>query len=168
MSNRALVTRRRRSPRSITTHAFVLLAAAADERAFGYTWACSRSPIPRSPRIAICATAPGPIAGRRAKGIHLEIGRQPATNQSPYSGTIMVNADDRLRRIACRPYRKAAQVLNTELREVLRRVEIDNPRKKQWGTREGGAAPEKGGTHRHPASGTSSMYCRRCHGRAAS
>jgi hypothetical protein len=31
-------------------------------------------------------------------------------------------------------YRQAAQVLNTELREVLKRVEIDNPRKKQWGT----------------------------------
>jgi hypothetical protein len=31
-------------------------------------------------------------------------------------------------------YRKLAQVLNTELREVLKRVEIDNPRKKQWGT----------------------------------
>jgi hypothetical protein len=30
-------------------------------------------------------------------------------------------------------YRKAAQVLNTELREVQRRVEIDNPRKKEWG-----------------------------------
>src|SRR5499427_10138924 len=27
--------------------------------------------------------------------------RQHATNQSPHSGTIMVNADDRLRRIAC-------------------------------------------------------------------
>jgi hypothetical protein len=35
-----------------------LLAAAADERAFCYTRACSRSPIPRSPRFAICATAP--------------------------------------------------------------------------------------------------------------
>ena len=31
---------------------------------FGYTRAWSRSPIPRSPRIAICATAPSPTAGR--------------------------------------------------------------------------------------------------------
>ena len=52
------------SPLPTTTHAFVLLAAVASERAFGYTGACSRSPIPRSPRFAICATAPGPIAGR--------------------------------------------------------------------------------------------------------
>src|SRR5262249_16614813 len=36
----------RRSPLSTTTHAFVLLAAAASERAFGYTQACSRSPTP--------------------------------------------------------------------------------------------------------------------------
>jgi len=37
-----------------------LLAAAADERVCGYTGACSRTPIPLSPRFAICATAPGP------------------------------------------------------------------------------------------------------------
>jgi hypothetical protein len=37
--------------------AFVLLAAAASDRAFGYTRACSRSPLPRSPPIAIGATA---------------------------------------------------------------------------------------------------------------
>jgi hypothetical protein len=40
------------------TRAFVLLAAAATERAFGYTRACSRSPIPPSPRIAIGAHGP--------------------------------------------------------------------------------------------------------------
>src|SRR5262249_15325607 len=37
---------RRRSPLSTTTHAVVLLAAAASGRAFGYTRACSRSPTP--------------------------------------------------------------------------------------------------------------------------
>ena len=36
------------------------LRAAAFKRAFGYTRACSRSPIPRSPRIAIGAAAPQP------------------------------------------------------------------------------------------------------------
>src|SRR5262249_42991943 len=49
-----------------TPHAFVLLAAAASERAFGYTRTCSRSPIPHSPRFTICATAPGPTAAARS------------------------------------------------------------------------------------------------------
>jgi hypothetical protein len=31
-------------------------------------------------------------------------------------------------------YREAAQVLNAQLREILPRLEADNPRKKEWGT----------------------------------
>ena len=31
-------------------------------------------------------------------------------------------------------YRELAQVLNTHLREILPRLEVDNPRKREWGT----------------------------------
>jgi hypothetical protein len=39
---------------------------AAFECAFGYTRACTRPPIPHSPRFAICATGPGPAVGARS------------------------------------------------------------------------------------------------------
>jgi hypothetical protein len=34
----------------------------------------------------------------------------------------------------CLRYREAAQILNARLRELLPRLEVDNPRKKEWGT----------------------------------
>jgi hypothetical protein len=34
----------------------------------------------------------------------------------------------------CLRYRQAAQVLNAQLREVQPRLEVDNPRRREWGT----------------------------------
>ena len=60
--------------------------------------------------------------------IRLFVDLKDAYTAAVQAGYVRLTAEEALR------YRKAAQVLNTELREVLRRVEIDNPRKKQWGT----------------------------------
>src|SRR5262249_47558190 len=62
---------RRRSPLSANTHAFVLLAGRRHPNARGYTRACSRSPIPHSPRFAICATTPRPDRRRALELLEL-------------------------------------------------------------------------------------------------
>jgi hypothetical protein len=51
-----------------------------------------------------------------------------AYNAAVHAGYVRLTAEEALQ------YRKAAQVLNAKLREVLRRLEVDNPRKKEWGT----------------------------------
>lgn len=44
------------------------------------------------------------------------------------AGYARLTAEEALR------YREAARVLNAQLRELMPRLEFDNPRKKEWGT----------------------------------
>ena len=86
---------------------------------------------------------PLPTKGRDPTSVIMELARLGYVDQKSVSlfanlkdaftaavrgGYVRLSAEEALR------YREAAQVLNAQLREVLPRLEVDNPRKKEWGT----------------------------------
>jgi hypothetical protein len=62
------------------------------------------------------------------KSVDLFLSLKDAYTAAIREGYVRLTAEDALR------YREAAQVLNAQLREVLPRLQVDNSRKKEWGT----------------------------------
>jgi hypothetical protein len=62
------------------------------------------------------------------RSVRLFVDLKDAYTAAVRAGYVRLTVEEALR------YRDAAQVLNVQLRQVLPRLEVDNPRKKQWGT----------------------------------